>query len=226
MNTSDCSGLPQGGSFGCSYSITFRVQVPSHFHCVTWFALFYVLVHSGLQKVSILPFRLSHPYDTFICCLHKYSRLCGLHVGPHLLEYSNLWSLRILWSMFLIEIWSLLILSQISKRSYPEELFGRSSIQSPVGNLCLLRQVLCALDGWHHPLHCEEGCQVGCVGGDDNQGEEPPHTSNYTTRERSKRSSKIKQVVNTLKNCSQAHNRLSLFNTIYASGTAGSYIYC
>ena len=31
-----------------------------------------------------------------------------------------------------------------------------------------------------HPLHREEGREVGRVGGDDDQGEEPPDSSNYS----------------------------------------------
>ena len=59
--------------------------------------------------------------------------------------------------------------------AYPEELLGGARVQRPVGDLRLLGQVLGALDGRHHPLHREEGRQVGRVGGDDDEGEEPPH---------------------------------------------------
>ena len=38
----------------------------------------------------------------------------------------------------------------------------------------LLGEILSILDGRGHPLHREEGGQVGGVGGDDDQGEEPP----------------------------------------------------
>ncbi len=67
---------------------------------------------------------------------------------------------------------------------YPEELLGRAWVQCTVGYLCLFGQVLCALYGWHHPFHSEEGSQVGCVRGDDDEGEEPPHTSNNTSGQR------------------------------------------
>ncbi len=67
---------------------------------------------------------------------------------------------------------------------YPEELLGRARVQCPVGYLCLFGQVLCALYGRHHPLHSEESSQVGCVRGDDDKGEEPPHTPNNTSRQR------------------------------------------
>lgn len=39
---------------------------------------------------------------------------------------------------------------------------------------CLVSQVIHGFDGDIHPLHGEEGCQVGRVGGDDDQGEGPP----------------------------------------------------
>ena len=64
---------------------------------------------------------------------------------------------------------------------HPEELFGGTSIQGTVGDLRLLGQVLCALYGGDHPLHSEEGCQVGRVGGDDDESEKPPDSSNNST---------------------------------------------
>lgn len=42
---------------------------------------------------------------------------------------------------------------------------------------CLVSQVIHGFDGDIHPLHGEEGCQIGCVGGDDDQGECPPRES-------------------------------------------------
>ena len=44
----------------------------------------------------------------------------------------------------------------------------------------LLGEILSILDGRGHPLHREEGGQVGGVGGDDDQGEEPPDSPNYS----------------------------------------------
>ena len=43
----------------------------------------------------------------------------------------------------------------------------------------LLRQVVSILYGGGHPLHRQEGGQVGGVGGDDDQREEPPDASHY-----------------------------------------------
>lgn len=67
---------------------------------------------------------------------------------------------------------------------YPKKFFSGASFQGPIGDFCLLGQVLCALNGRHHPLHGEEGSQVSCVGGYDDQGEEPPDATDYAARER------------------------------------------
>lgn len=67
---------------------------------------------------------------------------------------------------------------------YPEKFFSRAGFQGPIGNFCLLGQVLCALDGRNHPFHGEEGSQVSCVGGYDDQGEEPPDATDYAAGER------------------------------------------
>lgn len=67
---------------------------------------------------------------------------------------------------------------------YPEELLGGAWVQRPVGDLCLFSQVFCAFYGRHHSLHSEEGSQVGCVGRNDDKGEEPPHAANNTPRQR------------------------------------------
>ena len=42
------------------------------------------------------------------------------------------------------------------------------------------REVLGVFDWSDHSLDCEEGCQVGRVRGDNNEGEEPPDTPNDT----------------------------------------------
>lgn len=47
--------VPEGRSFGCSYSVTFRVQVPSDFHGVAGLPLLDVLVHGRLQQIGVLP---------------------------------------------------------------------------------------------------------------------------------------------------------------------------
>lgn len=67
---------------------------------------------------------------------------------------------------------------------YPEKFFSGASFQGPIGNFCLLGQVLCTLDWRNHPFHSEEGSQISCVGGYDDQGEEPPDTTNYAAGER------------------------------------------
>ena len=58
--------------------------------------------------------------------------------------------------------------------THPEEREGGSALAGAVGNIRLLGQVLHVLDGRHHAFHGEEGGQVGCVGGDDDEREEPP----------------------------------------------------
>lgn len=65
--------------------------------------------------------------------------------------------------------------------THPEELFGGAGVQSAVGDVRLLGQILGTLDGGHHPLHSEEGSQVGRVGRDNDESEEPPHSSHDTT---------------------------------------------
>lgn len=67
---------------------------------------------------------------------------------------------------------------------YPKKLFSGTSFQGPIGDFRLLGQVLCTLDGRNHPFHREEGSQVSCVGGYDDQGEEPPDATDYAAGER------------------------------------------
>lgn len=67
---------------------------------------------------------------------------------------------------------------------YPKKFFSGASFQGAIGDFRLLGQVLGTLDGRHHPLHGEEGSQVSCVGGYDDQGEEPPDATDYAAGER------------------------------------------
>lgn len=71
--------------------------------------------------------------------------------------------------------------------SHPEEFFGGAGIQRSIGDLCLLGQILSALYRRHHPLHGQEGSQVGSVGWDDDEGEEPPDASDDAARQRAKK---------------------------------------
>ena len=48
--------------------------------------------------------------------------------------------------------------------------------------LRLFGQVIRVVDGRDHPFHCQEGGQVGGVGGDEDEREEPPHPSHYPAR--------------------------------------------
>lgn len=71
--------------------------------------------------------------------------------------------------------------------SYPEELFSGTRVERSVGDLSLLGQVFCALYRRDHPFHSQESSQIGSVGWNDDQSEEPPHTSNNTARQRPER---------------------------------------
>ena len=47
--------------------------------------------------------------------------------------------------------------------------------------LMLMLLLMLMITYWRcHPLHREEGREVGRVGGDDDQGEEPPDSPNYS----------------------------------------------
>lgn len=67
---------------------------------------------------------------------------------------------------------------------YLEELLSRAGIECAVGDLSLLGKILCTLDGRHHSLHSEESCQVRRVRRDDDESEEPPNPTHYTTWQR------------------------------------------
>ena len=58
-----------------------------------------------------------------------------------------------------------------------KELHGGASIPQSVLHFSLFGEVVGALDGSDHPLHGEECCQIGGVGGDEDESEEPPDTS-------------------------------------------------
>ena len=63
---------------------------------------------------------------------------------------------------------------------YLEEGHGGAVPDGAVLDLGLLGQVVGRVDGRVHPLHGEEGGQVGGVGGDDDEGEEPPDAPHNT----------------------------------------------
>lgn len=52
--------------------------------------------------------------------------------------------------------------------SHLEEGHSSSILHCSVLYFCLLRQVICGVDGGFHPLHRQEGGKVGRVGRDDN----------------------------------------------------------
>lgn len=68
--------------------------------------------------------------------------------------------------------------------AYPEEGPSGSRLDTAVLDLGLFGQVLRRLYGGLHPLHGQEGRQVGGVGGYHYQGEEPPDPGHHPGRNR------------------------------------------
>lgn len=64
--------------------------------------------------------------------------------------------------------------SRRRRGSHHEERHGAAAVDGAVLNVGLVGQVVRRLDGNLHPLDGQESCQVGRVGGDDDQGERPP----------------------------------------------------
>lgn len=70
------------------------------------------------------------------------------------------------------------------KWNYLKKGHGGAVPYSAVLYFGLLGQIICRVDWWVHSLHSEEGSQVGSVRGDDDQGKEPPYSTNYPCGER------------------------------------------
>ena len=66
--------------------------------------------------------------------------------------------------------------------AHPKEGSRGSRLEAAILDLGLLGEVLGRLDVRLHPLHSEEGGQVGRIGGDHDQGEEEPHPSGKPNR--------------------------------------------
>lgn len=66
-----------------------------------------------------------------------------------------------------------------SSSTHPEEGCCRATPKCAILDLGLLGQIFCTLYGRVHSLDSEESSQVGSVGGDHNEGEEPPHASHH-----------------------------------------------
>ena len=59
--------------------------------------------------------------------------------------------------------------------------FSIKKIRMTIVLMVMLLMMSLMITYWRcHPLHREEGREVGRVGGDDNQGEEPPDSPNYS----------------------------------------------
>ena len=67
-----------------------------------------------------------------------------------------------------------------SSSTHPEEGCCRATLKCAILDLGLLGQIFCTLYGRVHSLDSEESSQVGSVGGDHNEGEEPPHAGHHT----------------------------------------------
>ena len=102
------------------------------------------LLYSGLQ--CKIPFH--HPLYSLSVGVGEHTRVLALHEAPHLLVGLDL--------------------------RVPEERHGGSPQHGAVVDVRLVSQVIRILDGRGHPLDRQEGRQVGRVGGDQDQGEEPP----------------------------------------------------
>lgn len=75
-------------------------------------------------------------------------------------------------------------IKQFLDTTHPKELFSGAWVQSAICYLCLLCQIFGTFYRRDHSFNCQEGSQVGCVGGDDDEGEEPPHTANNSPWQR------------------------------------------
>ena len=62
----------------------------------------------------------------------------------------------------------------------PEKIHSASPLSGSKFDYCLTGEVLGALNGGHDILHREESRQIGCIGGDQDEGEEPPAGSQRT----------------------------------------------
>ena len=71
-------------------------------------------------------------------------------------------------------------------KTHSKESSGRAGLETAILDLGLLGQVLGRLDGRLHSLHGEEGGKVGGVGGDHDEGEEPPEASDTAGGESAK----------------------------------------
>ena len=71
--------------------------------------------------------------------------------------------------------------AKVSLLAYVEERVGTARLKRAVFDLSLFGQVFGRLDGCTHPHRGQVGCQVGRVGADDDEGEEPPHARHYTS---------------------------------------------
>lgn len=172
------------------YAVTLRVQSPTDVHELT-VAVDGVLHRRGLSQVGVVA--REHSLHTICRGVDKYLRSVPCwHEIPHPFVGLNL---RVLFKMkkhpkvtdrntpgkknIVTMRTSGGQVRRTAKRppwTYLEEPVGGPAPVGPVHDLTLLGQVLGRVDVRHHPLHCQESCQVGGVGRDHDESEEPPDT--------------------------------------------------
>lgn len=69
------------------------------------------------------------------------------------------------------------------RSSYLEECHCGTVLHHPIWDFSLFGQVIGWIYGRFHPLHSEKSSQIGCIGGNDDEGEEPPDASHYSSRQ-------------------------------------------
>lgn len=118
-----------------------------------------------------------HVRGNDVCINAKSALLFLFPAAPHRYQSHTVPEFLIIWQVFSVRNVGVSV-------SNPKEFFCGAGIQCSIGDLSLLGQILSALYRRHHPLHRQEGSQVCSVWRDDDEGEEPPDTSNNPARKR------------------------------------------
>ena len=131
-----------------------------------------------LQRLATLTWRLQHLLHPVSVAGGEHLGLLGLHEGGHPRIRGKLGVLSIIYREY-VDVDNSKGAPLSTSHTHPEECPRGSRLQAAVLDLGLLGEVLGRLDGGLHPLDGEEGGQVGGVGGDHDQGEEPPHARHH-----------------------------------------------
>ena len=97
-----------------------------------------------------------------------------------------------------------------SAKTYFEEGLSGARPKTSILNGCLFRQIFNAFNGRYKTFHSEERSQVGGVGRDHDQSEEPPHAGCHPSREssaarKSFASVSIATIETIARGCERAH---------------------